>query len=79
MDEEIWDIGDLLGQARSRSPLARADFDVSVVREANLIVEADPEPHPRHINLCSWPVSKDEQKAIALLLCARSVLLVRHD
>jgi hypothetical protein len=78
-EEEIWEIGDLLGTARSKQPLARADFDVAAVSEAKLAVEADPEPHPRHVNLCGWPNEKDEQKSIALLLCARSILLLREN
>ena len=78
-EQEIWNIGDLLGTARSKQPLARADFDVAAVSEAKLAIEPDPEPHPRHINLCGWPNGKDEQKSIALLLCARSILLVRED
>jgi len=74
---EIWNIGDLLGTVRSKQPLARADFDVAAVSEAKLAIEPDPKPHPRHVNLSGWPIEKDEQKSIALLLCARSSLIVR--
>jgi hypothetical protein len=77
-EEEIWKIGDLLGAARNKQPLARADFDVATVSEAKLTIELDPEPHPLHVNLCGWPNGKDEQKSIALLLCARSILLLRE-
>ena len=76
-EQEIWEIGDSLGAARSEQPLARADFDVAAVSEAKLAIELDPAPHPLHVNLCGWPIGKDEQKAIALLLCARSTLIVR--
>jgi hypothetical protein len=68
-EQEIWQIGDSLGAVRSKPPLARADFNVAAVSEAKLAIEPDPEPHPLHINLCGWPIGKDEQKAIALLLC----------
>ena len=78
-EQEIWNIGDRLGSARGRQPIARADFDMAVVSEARLSVEPDPEPHPRHVNLCGWPAEKDEQKAVALFLCARSVLLMREN
>jgi hypothetical protein len=76
-EQEIWSIGDSLGSARGKQPIARADFDIAVVSEALLSVE--PEPHPRHVNLCGWPTAKDEQKAIALLLCARSALRMRGN
>jgi hypothetical protein len=76
-EQEIWKIGDLLGTERSEQPPARADFDIAVVTEAKLTIEADPVPHPRHVNLCKWPVDKAEQKSIALLSCARSILMLR--
>lgn len=76
-DQDIWDIGDLLGRPRSKPPLARADFDIVTVSEAKLTIESDPIPHARHINLCGWPTEKDEQKNVALLLCARSILIIR--
>ena len=77
LEPDIWDIGDLLGKARSKQPVARADFDANAVSAAKLEIESDPKPHPRHVNLCGWPTDKDEQKSIALLLCARSTLIVR--
>jgi len=76
-EQEIWKIGDQLGETRSKQPLARADFDAAAVSEAKLAIEPDPKPHPLHVNLCGWPIDKDEQKSIALLLCARSTLIVR--
>ncbi len=76
-EHEIWTIGDLLGKPRSQQPLARADFDAATVSEAKLTIEPDPKPHPLHVNLCGWPIDKDEQKSIALLLCARSTLILR--
>lgn len=45
-EQEIWEIGDSLGAARSKQPLARADFDVAAVSEA---IEPDPKPHPLHV------------------------------
>jgi hypothetical protein len=76
-EAEIWTIGDLLGANRGKPPLARADFNLAAVREAKLSAEADPEPHPRHVNLSGWPIEKDEQKAVAILLCQRSTLIMR--
>jgi hypothetical protein len=77
-EQGIWNIGDLLGTWRSKPPLARADFDLATVSEAKLTIEPDPLPKiPQHLNLCGWPIDKAEQKSIALLLCARSTLIVR--
>jgi len=77
-EQNIWNIGDSLGAARSKQPLARADFDAATVSEAKLTIEPDPLPQiPQHLNLCGWPSEKDKQKAIALELCARSTLIVR--
>ena len=77
LEQDIWEIGDLLGAARVKQPLARADFDTNAVSSAKLEIESDPTPHPRHVNLCGWPSEKDKQKAIALDLCARSTLIIR--
>ena len=77
-EQDIWNIGDLLGRPRSKAPLARADFDIATVSEAKLTIESDPIPHERHINLCGWPTEKDKQKDVALLLCARSILILRE-
>jgi hypothetical protein len=79
MEREIWKIGDLLGVPRNKQPQARADFDVATVSEAKLTIESDPAPHPRHVNLCGWPIEKDAQKSVALLFCARSLLVLRES
>src|SRR5258708_110575 len=71
---DIWNIGDFLGKARGKQPVARADFDSKAVSEAKLEIEPDPKPHPRHVNLSKWPTDKDAQKSTALVLCARSTL-----
>jgi hypothetical protein len=78
-EQDIWKIGDSFGEVRKKPPLARAEFAAEAVSEARLVIEPDPKPHPRHVNLCGWPIGKDEQKSIALLLCARSILLLREN
>jgi hypothetical protein len=75
---EIWKIGLLVGQDRGKAPRARADFDDRAVGEAKLTIEPDPQPNiPDHLNLCGWPAQKDEQKDVALLLCARAKVVLR--
>jgi len=76
-EQNIWKVGDSLGEVREKQPRARAEFDQEAVSEAKLKIEPDPKPHPRHVNLCGWPVDKAEQKSIALFLCARSTLILR--
>lgn len=74
---QIWNIGDLAGRNRGKPAVARADVSSRSVNEIKLTIEADPGPHPRHVNVGPWPESKDEQKALALDLCAKSKLSVR--
>jgi hypothetical protein len=78
-EHAIWDIGDVLGQLRTRpeSVVARADFDASILPGEKLTIEFDAEPHPRHINICGWPPQKDAQKSIALSLSEKSHLRLR--
>ena len=77
-EEQLWNFGVLIGQERNKSPKARADFDAQVVAEAKLTIENDPQPSiPSHINLGGWPTEKDEQKNIAVFLCAKAKLLLR--
>lgn len=75
----IWTVGDVLGKLRRvpMVPIARADFPSVILGGLRLEIERDPIPHPRHLNICSWPSSKDAQKAIALDLCRMSTLNVR--
>jgi hypothetical protein len=77
-EPEIWQMGDdVAGKPRNRQCLARADFDSSAVSEVKLVTEPDPEP-PRHVVLRGWPTEKDARIAVALDLCARSMLRVRE-
>ena len=76
-EPNIWELGDFAGKNRGKPAVARADISSRSVSEINLAIEADPEPHPRHVNVGPWPDAKDEQKAVALDLCAKSKLTVR--
>lgn len=69
---------DVAGNPRGKSSLARGDFGATAVLGTKLIIEPDPEPHPRHAVLKGWPSEKDEQKDIALELCSRSTLRIRE-
>jgi hypothetical protein len=77
-EPHIWKIGDeVAGQSRGKPAAARADFKAGAVLGLGLTIEADPEPHPRHVDVCGWPAEKDEQKEVALELCAASTLRIR--
>jgi hypothetical protein len=77
-DKVIWQIGDdVAGAGRKLPALARGDFKSSDVAEVGLGIEPDTTPHPRHVDICGWPSEKDEQKEIALELCARALLHIR--
>jgi hypothetical protein len=77
-DGELWKIGDeVVGKERGRAAVARADLAKTSVLEIGLSVELAPGPHPRHADVGGWPTEKDEQKLIALELCAQSKLYLR--
>jgi hypothetical protein len=79
LEDEIWRLGLLAGEGRGKPPLARADFDAEAVSKATLRIESDPMPHnPRHVNVCGWPIEKDERISIAQVLCARATLILRE-
>ena len=79
-EDDVWAIGILVGQERSKTPKARADFDAGAVAEVKLTIEHNPVDRiPDHVNLCGWPKGKDEQKSIAQLLCVRSKLVLHPD
>jgi hypothetical protein len=73
-EREIWEIGALVGKERNKNVLARADTAKSVVLNVGLRVELSKGLHPLHADVCGWPTEKDEQKAIALELCAGATL-----
>jgi len=76
-EANIWNLGDFAGKNRGKPAVARAEIGSESVGQIRLTIEADPEPHPRHVNIGSWPDGKDEQKAVALDLCAKSRLYIR--
>jgi len=79
-DTEIWRIGDdVAGRARNKPTLARADIEAEIFTDLSLKILPDPEPHPRHVNILGWPSEKDERLALALELCAKSILRVRQN
>jgi hypothetical protein len=78
-ESAIWPIGDFAGSKRGKNAIARAEVRCSTIREIGFVVRVHPKEHPRHVNVGPWPAPKDEQKALALELCAKSALIVRSS
>lgn len=77
-EPDIWQIGDAVaGQPRGKPAVARADFKAVAALNLDLTIIPDTTTHSRHVDLCGWPPTKDEQKAVALDLCNESILRVR--
>lgn len=76
-EKKIWEIGDIVGKEREKAALAKADLTKSSVLSAGLSVALTPGLHPLHADVGGWPAEKDEQKLIALDLCAKSKLSLR--
>jgi hypothetical protein len=77
-EDVIWRIGDdIAGRPRGKQALASADLARNDIFEVGLFTEDDPNPHPRHMNVCGWPTDKDEIKSLVLDLCSRAILRIR--
>jgi len=76
-EQEIWQVGDLIGKERAKNALARGDLSKSSVLKVGLTVDLTPGLHDLHADVSGWPTDKDEQKSIALELCAKSKLCLR--
>lgn len=53
-ENDVWEIGETIGERRTLPLLARADIKVSFVAETGLKIDADDIP-PRHANIIDWP------------------------
>lgn len=59
-----------------RHVCARAETTRDHIEVIGLRVHPD-EPPPRHANITDWPLGKDDQKELALLLASRATLKLR--
>jgi hypothetical protein len=76
-EDEIWPLGDIVGEGRGLPTIARADISAESINDCGLSILPDPQPHPRHVNVTGWPIPKEEKKSVALELCAKSILKKR--
>jgi hypothetical protein len=53
-ENDVWEIGETIGERRTLPLLAHADIKVSFVAETGLKIDADDIP-PRHANIIDWP------------------------
>ncbi|HTT19581.1 MAG TPA: hypothetical protein VMG82_11570 [Candidatus Sulfotelmatobacter sp.] len=82
LESDIWIIGDAVGKERQKAAIARADLKKESVLATGLSITLTPGVQvpglqSNHANVGGWPSEKDEQKAIAVELCAQSQLCVR--
>ena len=72
-DREIRDIAEGVARVSGRNLHGRADVGVSVVRANNLDVAVSSVPeNPHHADVVNWPLRKDEQKILAMVLAGSS-------
>lgn len=53
-ENDVWEIGETIGERRTLPLSARADIKVLFVAETGLKIDADDIP-PRHVNIIDWP------------------------
>ncbi|MBF0537789.1 MAG: hypothetical protein HQL03_05995 [Nitrospirae bacterium] len=69
-DEEIWDIGEReVVPKKGKAMKGRADIPAYEVLKHNLSVDPE-EPPPRHANIVSWNLNRQDQRLIAVKLAA---------
>ncbi len=73
-EKQLWDTGQDVATAQSRTLYGRADVSAASVRQQSLTVEPYPIPgNPNHANILGWPKEKPAQKIIAQELAAASI------
>lgn len=74
-EDEVWDLGRAVGQARDLELLGRADFIARSARAESLEIEPE-EPPKNHANVSGWPAEKPAQMIRALVLAAEAEYFV---
>ena len=70
-EQEIWQLGQEVADARPATLHGRADIFAAAVRNNKLTVEARPVPENlRHACVLGWPADKPAQKILALELAS---------
>jgi len=82
-EAEIWSAGNDVAAALGRQLYGRADIRVGACKIETLRVIAKPikanpkvSDNPNHADVTSWPIAKEDQKAIALKLAACATKLI---
>ena len=77
-DHEIYAIGDdYVGGPCNKTILGYAEVEVSKIIKHELMVKAEPSPHPRHANITDWPDESSAVRMIAVELAAEADLHLR--
>jgi hypothetical protein len=75
-EEELWQIGQAVADARPKTLYGRADFSAGVPLKLRLRVEPTREPK-NHANIIGWPGDKPTQKSIAQQISAEAHYVAR--
>lgn len=74
-NKQIWYLAIHFVLPKRNRPLhGRGDVVVSDIQDSHLQFVPDPNTHPRHANITSWPPIRSEQKLIAAALAMKASL-----
>ena len=72
-EEELWEVGHSVAQARNRTLYGRADILAAKCRTAPLDVEPKPLPgNPNHADIVGFPEKKEDQLSLAQKLASHA-------
>lgn len=79
-ENEVWAIADefVTGKMQEKpAVLARAKVNASEFASYPVKLDADGDPHPRHLNIKDWPIDPGEIKEITVELARVAILKMR--
>lgn len=79
-DLEIWEIARTFVTEKrpdKRKVLARAELSAGILTDSKLRLNADGNPHPRHVNIEDWPVACEDMLALRQKLANAAKLIVK--
>ena len=76
-DEEIWDLGDEVGNKGGRALRARGDLISSNVFDEGLEIKPDRSEHSLHANIVGWPSQKGKIILLATSLAEKAKLKLK--
>lgn len=71
---QIWNIGNYVASASSRTLRARGDVVASDVFDEGLAIKADTRDHPLHANIIGWPSQRAKIKLLTIRIANKAQL-----